>query len=72
MKLKKITIIDNTKENTIFEVIYVNFWGVYKTRKGYRLGKHDLCKWLDTDEIIYHHSDSICTILDLKIKEFFI
>jgi len=72
MKICKVTIIDRTKENIVFEVIYKNFLGVYITRKAYRLGKHDLCRWLDRDEPILLQSSSLCTILDLGVDEFFV
>ncbi len=51
MKILKVSIIDDTKENTVFEVEYKNFFGIVKKRLAYRIGKHNLCKWLDTDEL---------------------
>ena len=70
MKITKVTIIDDSKENTVFEVEFLNFFRRKIKRKAYRLNPFDLCKWLDTDELIGGKSSALCTILDLKQQTF--
>ena len=70
MKITKVTIIDDNKENTVFVIEFLNFFRRKIKRKAYRLNPFDLCKWLDTDKVIDGKSGALCTILDLKQQTF--
>ena len=66
MKITKVTIIDDSKENTVLRLSFLNFFRRKIKRKAYRLNPFHPCNWLDTDKLIDGKSSALCTILDLK------
>lgn len=70
MKINQFKLIEINETHTLFELNYTNAWGNIKIRKGFHKKNSSLCYWLDTNDIIYGHSDSILAILSTGKDEF--